>query len=277
MPKLGTQFYDIPAFDTKYVVVHSFEALVAYCIPRSDISSIPQPDAGELDKLRSKVCILKIRQETPSTKNERHIHDMLGKDDSQNDVLAGLFLSSLQHGNANDSSWLVSEALCPSLTLGALGDEASSRDLPLPRAFVAHVFLELLQILSAMHHDRNLTHGDLNENNILVDVTSGRDRKEYPKIRLIDFEMGVLEEMNKRDEFSSALDWNLRCFYGRISRLLGLEQLPEETEPTGFQLANQQSKDWFQFRKCMWDAKRASVPGSHFGICEIGTQVWRSA
>ncbi|KAF2650723.1 hypothetical protein K491DRAFT_720510 [Lophiostoma macrostomum CBS 122681] len=278
MPQFGNENLDVPSFDAKYMPVHVFGLIeyTAFCLPRSELSSsIQQPKAAELNRLREKICVVKIRTHSPldqHAENERRVHDLIsrsGPGDDANKVLEGMFLPLTDHGTTNGFTWLVMEAFCPSLTLGALSRHAwdNTRALQMPRAFVAHVFVELLDILETMHSQRRLAHGDLHVDQILIDLNPGRERHKYPGIRIIDFDAAVLEETGGKGRFASTVNDDRTRFCDVIATLAD-NQLPPSRDS---QVTDHLSEDWYVLRKSMWDEKPLSsgVEGTNVTLQEM--------
>ncbi|KAF2000859.1 hypothetical protein P154DRAFT_534307 [Amniculicola lignicola CBS 123094] len=156
--------------------------VVFYCLPRSSVRSLHAPETTLLPpkhsvakELRTQLVAVKIGHSKlfkEVTSREVNVLQRL-KGFNAYGKEGGRFAQLLDYEIVDDSlghcSWLAVEAIYPSIQLEML---LYGHGRSFPREFTAHLFLQLGEALRFLHKELQVTHGDFQYNNLLVDLSS---------------------------------------------------------------------------------------------------------
>ena len=88
-------------------------------------------------------------------------------------------------------SSLEMSAFDPALTLQTFRTHFEKVPIEIPVEFIAHVFLQLCELVGFLHKNCRISHNDIHECNILVNCEALPGTHELPQLALVDFGLGL--------------------------------------------------------------------------------------
>lgn len=196
---------------------------VGYCIARKTLALFEEePKEPELQTLKQNLLVVKVLPKNADSSKEIETCQRLVS--ANGDTIASRIPAFVDQGSGESELWFVSNGVFPSLGLKDLGKELTKLSNTAFRSFVAHLFLESMDILEVMDQ-LQFAHNDL-KYNLLIDLSTTRKRDRYPEIWVIDF--GETVDHNA-DGFVDARNRDLTDFLGVVLEIADQEQFANPT------------------------------------------------
>ncbi|KAF2000861.1 hypothetical protein P154DRAFT_619780 [Amniculicola lignicola CBS 123094] len=198
-------------------------------------------------------------------------------------------LAYAQSSGPSSSTWFTLPAIYPSLTLShlycAFIDWSKPRSRAklditrVPRAWTAHVFLQLGDAVRFLHGAVGIVHGDFHAGNVMVDTTRGTGigmgtERGWPELVVIDFGRADSIRVGEGTGIGMAMDENEAKRRVR-QEVLSLCSILHEWKSTDVPRKNDESTPEEEWRDALWREFEDVVQAINLGEGELGLdELW---